>query len=110
MYTTQLDLFPATLGQARRNKLVDFLGLMEDDLWNNSDVTEPSFDIAYEIINEVRRRMLEGKIVEKDLNKGDYSKLVAVLSYMRECRMDLPPPYKEYAKQWEAIARELVTA
>ena len=45
----------------------------------------------------------------KDLTKGDYSKLVAVLSYMRECRMDLPPPYKEYARQWEAIARELVT-
>ena len=44
------------------------------------------------------------------LSKSEYSKLVAVLSYMRECRMPLPPPYKEYAKEWEAIARELVTA
>ena len=43
------------------------------------------------------------------LTKSEYSKLVAVLSYMRECRMDLPPPYKEYARQWESIARELVT-
>jgi hypothetical protein len=44
------------------------------------------------------------------LSKSEYSKLVAVLSYMRECRMPLPPPYKEYAKEWESIARELVTA
>ena len=49
-------------------------------------------------------------IMFKDLTKGDYSKLVAVLSYMNECRMPLPPPYKEYARQWESIARELVTA
>ena len=30
----------------KENNIVTFLGLMEDDLWNNTDVTEPSFDIA----------------------------------------------------------------
>jgi hypothetical protein len=43
--------------------------------------------------------------------RQDYSKLVAVLNYVRECRMPLPPPYKQYAEYWEAIAREeVVTA
>lgn len=44
------------------------------------------------------------------LSKSEYSKLVAVLGYIRECRMPLPPPYKEYAEYWEAIARQEVVS
>ena len=49
----------------KENNIVTFLGLMEDDLWNNTDVTEPSFDIALSVINDIRRRLLEGTLVEK---------------------------------------------
>lgn len=48
----------------KENNIVTFLGLMEDDLWNNTDVTQPSFDIALAVINDIRRRLLEGKLVE----------------------------------------------
>ena len=48
----------------KENNIVTYLGLMEDDLWNNTDVTEPSFDIAIAVINDIRRRLLEGKLVE----------------------------------------------
>jgi hypothetical protein len=48
----------------KENNIVTYLGLMEDDLWNNTDVTQPSFDIALAVINDIRRRLLEGKIVE----------------------------------------------
>jgi hypothetical protein len=48
----------------KENNIVTYLGLMEDDLWNNTDVTAPSFDIALAVINDIRRRLLEGKLVE----------------------------------------------
>ena len=48
----------------KENNIVTFLGLMEDDLWNNHDVTEASFDIAVSVICNVRRRLLEGTLVE----------------------------------------------
>lgn len=48
----------------KENNIVTFLGLMEDDLWSNTDVTQPSFDIALAVINDIRRRLLEGKLVE----------------------------------------------
>ena len=48
----------------KENNIVMFLGLMEDDLWNNHDVTEASFDIAVAVICNVRRRLLEGTLVE----------------------------------------------
>lgn len=52
----------------KENNIVTYLGLMEDDLWNNTDVTEPSFDIAIAVINDIRRRLLEGKLVEVKSN------------------------------------------
>ena len=55
-------------GCMKENNIVTYLGLMEDDLWNNTDVTEPSFDIALAVINDIRRRLLEGKLVEVKSN------------------------------------------
>ena len=48
----------------KENNIVTYLGLMEDDLWDNHDVTEASFDIAISVICNVRRRLLEGTLVE----------------------------------------------
>ena len=48
----------------KENNIVTYLGLMEDDLWNSTNIMEPSFDIALAVINDIRRRLLEGKLVE----------------------------------------------